>query len=180
MKKLIPLVASLLLLAACGGNGGSAAPTPSSEPTVSSAPAQESSEATQSVTHYLPFLDDGEIYVDINFDKAPEGLSVKVGETTFTSSGKTKMTQNFTYAVTGTFTEKMNIYYLIDAGGPLGGGAKEGYDADGVKEIIEKYLKNFSEKQYEYRVYLCLSDKANGWSKTLEGVDQGLKGFTGK
>ena len=177
MKKLIPLVASLLLLASCG-NEGSITPPPSSAP-VSSAPAQESSEATQLVTHYLSFLEDGEIYVDLNFDKAPEGLSVKIGETTFTSSGKAKMTQNFTYAVTGTFTEKMNIYYLIDAGAPLGGGIKEGYDADGVQSIIERYLKNFSEKQYGYRVYLCLSDKASGWSKTLEGVDQGLKGLSG-
>lgn len=172
MKKLLPLLASVLLLTACGNN-----------PSTSSGTSNTSIEppsVTSEVSHVLTFLNDGEIYIDFNFQNAPEGLAIKVGETTLSASGKATMSQNFTFEVSGTFANSLNIYYCIDANGSVGGGKSNGVDAEIVKDRIDRYLTNFSSRQYEYRVYFCLSDQENGWSKTLEGVDGAMRSFAGQ
>ena len=172
MKKMIPLLASMLLLAACTNSPSTPSKTAST---------QENSETTTVVTSQsqvaLTFLEEGEIYVDFNFDAAPVGLSIKIGDSTLTSSGKAKMTQNFEYAVNGTFDKPMNVYRVVDTDGAVSAAKSEGYDANGVKTYLERNLANFAEKQYGYRIYLCLSDKASGWSKTLPGVDESIKKY---
>ena len=171
MKKIFPFVASLLLLASCGS-----ASSPSSSAQQSQKTAEQTSEPTPSsvTNNVLTFLNDGEIYIDFNFSKAPEGLAIKIGEQTLTTSGKVKMSQNFTYEVSGTFDEKLNVYQVIDTGGAVSAGKGEGVDPAVIQSRIERYLKNFSEKQYGYRIYFCISDQASGWSKTLEGVDKAM------
>ena len=169
MKKLILGAASLFLLASCGGQ--------SSAPQASSAPSPDASPSASVAKNVLTFLADKEIYVDLNFDAKPEGLSVKIGEKAFTESGKATMAKDFAYEIAGTFDKKTNIYCVIDAGGAVSASKSEGVDADAFQRIAERYLKNFSEKQYDYRVYFCLSDKASGWSKTLAGVDYAMKTY---
>ena len=175
MKKFLPLIASLLLLGACGSSNPSSSSTPSSQPSSSSS----SSESSSAKERFLTFLSDGELYIDFNFENAPEGLSIKVGDTTLTSSGKVTMSENFTYEVTGTFVNPINIYSVIDANGAKGTGKGEGHDAEIAKDRIERYLSNYSRSQYQYRVYFCLSDQPSGWSKTLPGVDGALRSSSG-
>lgn len=170
MKKLLPLMASLLLLGAC-----STTDVPDSKPKDTS----EQSIATSVDTHFLTFLEDGEIYVDLNFDNAPAGLSIKIGDTTLTASGKATMTKDFAFEVAGTFVNPINIYSVVDANGVKGVGKGEGFDAEIAKNRIEQYLGNYSRAQSGNRVYFCLSDKANGWSKTLPGVDEAIKSYSG-
>ena len=174
MKRFIPLIASLMILASCGGGsqGGSQNPGASSNP-----PQQTSSQ--QGASHKLTFIEDGEIYIDFNFDNPPAGLSIKIGDSTLTAAGKAKMSKDFTYEVKGTFAASMNIYYAIDTGEARSAGKFEGIDAEVLQERIGRYISNFASKQYEYRIYFCLSDKTNGWSKTLAGVDETIKEFAG-
>ena len=174
MKKLITLMASLLLLTACGGSGSGEASTPAGD---SSAPAQSSAQQDE---HKLTFLEDGEIYIDFNFDNKPTDLAIRIGETTLTASGKAKMTKDFSYEIKGAFTASVNMYHAIDANGSTSAGKGEGIDAEAVAERANRYLGNFASKQYGYRVYFCLSDKANGWSKDLAGVDEIIKSYTGQ
>ena len=171
MKKLLPLMACLMLLTACGANNNSSkAAEQSSAPTASSTPADN---------HKLTFLEDGEIYIDFNFNTAPAGLSIKIGDTTLTASGKAKMSKDFTYEINGTFAASVNIYSIVDTGEAASANKADGMDAEVVKSRIETYFGNYSSKQYEYRIYFCLSDKANGWSTTLPGVDETIKSYSG-
>ena len=172
MKKILPLLASIMLLSACGAGGTSTSgsASSSSEPTSSSSSSKNE--------HFLTFLNDGELYIDFNFDNAPEGLSIKIGDTTLTAPGKVTMSKDFTYQVSGTFANSINIYSVIDANGSKGVGKGEGIDSEIAKERIERYLGNYSSKQYGYRIYFCLSDKASGWSKTLPGVDEAIRNYS--
>ena len=176
MKKFIPLIASLLILASCGGKGSNA--DASSQPAGGESSAAEPSSAKEEVK--LTFLEPGEIYIDLNFESAPTGLSVKIGDQTLTSSGKVKMTQDFNYEIEGVFTNSVNVYHIIDTGSARSVGASNGLDAEVALERIGQYLSNFASKQYEYRVYFCLSDKDKGWSKDLAGVDEILTAYTGQ
>ena len=176
MKKLLPFVASILLLAACGGNNPAPAATTSVEPSVEASTA----EASPAAKYVLTFLEDSELYVDFNFTNAPKDLSVKVGETTLTASGKAKMAKDFTYEFQGEITEEMYAYTVIDTGDMASGSAASKLVGEKATTLITNYLKNFSERTYEYRIYLCLTDKANGWSKTLPGVDETLKAYASK
>lgn len=170
MKKFLPLIATMLLLTACGTSTNPSQPTSTSGDPATSAAKDE---------HFLTFLSDKEIYIDFNFDNKPEGLSIKIGDTTLTESGKATMSKDISFQVNGTFTNSINIYHVTDAGGSKAAGKAEGLDADQAKTKIENYLEKFFNKQYEYRVYFCLSDKASGWSKTLPGVDGALKSYAG-
>lgn len=173
MKKFFPALASMMLLASCAG-----APATTSHATGLSTPEETTSQETTSAAEYvLTFLENGELYIDFNFTTAPEGLSIKIGDNVVTASGKVKMTKDFAYEVKGTFAEKVNVYYVADLGGAASAGKSEGRDGDTVTDYLNKMLKNFSERQYEYRLYLCLSDKANGWSTTLPGVDETIKKY---
>ena len=180
MKKLFPLVVSMLLLASCSGG----ATTSSFTPTASSAEATSSKEASEessaSTNFVLTSLADSEIYIDFNFAKAPEGLSVKIGDTTLTASGKVKMTKGFTYEIGGAFGEANYIYHIVDTGvSAAAGGASNSINAEKAKELLDRYLKKFSSGDYyEYRIYICLTDQASGWSKTMPGVDATLKNYT--
>ena len=174
MKKLIPLFATMLLLASCGTAGNTSTVTPESKALES-----QSVESVAPTTNYvLTFLEDGELYIDMNFDKAPEGFSVKIGETTLTASGKVKMTKDFEFKVNGTFTDAMNIYNVVDTGAGAAAGKANGVDADQIEGMAGRYLTNFSQKQYGYRCYLCFTDKENGWSTTLPGVDETIKKYS--
>lgn len=170
MKRFLPLLASILLLAACGTNSSTSTPA-----SISSEPASQTSQKTDVLT----FINDGEIYIDFNFDNAPQGLSLKIGNTTVTESGKATMSKDFAFELNGTFGDSVNIYYVIDAKGSASAGKSEGVDGDRAKSMIERYFANYASKQYEYRVYFCLSDKASGWSKTLPGVDGTIRSYSG-
>ena len=177
MKKFIPIVASVLLLAACGGNPETSKATGVSTTEESRATGLTTVESTAE-TATLTFLEPGEIYIDLNFEKAPEGLAVKIGSDTLTASGKVKMSKDFTYSVEGTFADKVNVYHVVDLGaGVVSAGKSEGRDGATATEFLGRLFKNFSERQYEYRIYLCLSDKASGWSKTLDGVDAAIQRY---
>lgn len=173
MKRLLPLLASILLLTACGANSSTSTPA-----SISSEPASQTSQTSQK-TNVLAFLNDGEIYIDLNFDNAPQGLSLKIGNTTVTESGKATMSKDFAFELNGTFGNSVNIYYVVDAKGSAAAGKSEGVDGDQAKSMIERYFANYASKKYEYRVYFCLSDKASGWSKTLPGVDETIRSYSG-
>ena len=177
MKKFLPLVASLMLLAACGGANQPQGGSPSQPQASDSEPAATSSQASEE--YKMTFLQNSEIYIDFNFNEAPEGLSIKIGNTTLTASGKATMSQNFTYEVNGTFSKALNVYYAIDTGGANAAGALNGLDAEMVKTRLGQYFDNFKQRQYQYRIYFCLTDKENGWSKTLAGVDEIIRSKTG-
>ena len=177
MKKLIPLMAALLLLSACGGSSGGETSVSSSQGGDSSI-SEQSSGATEE--YKLTFLNNAEIYVDFNFAAAPAGLAIKIGDQTLTSSGKVKMSKDFTYEVLGEFTAPLNLYHIVDTGIATACGAGEGIDAEVAKERVGRYLGNFAAKQYEYRVYFCLSDQTRGWSKTLANVNELLSSYVGK
>ena len=170
MKRFLPLLASILLLTACEINSSTSTPT-----SISSEPASQTSQKTDVLT----FLNDGEIYIDLNFDNAPQGLSLKIGNTTVTESGKATMSKDFAFELNGTFGDSVNIYYVVDTKGSAAAGKSEGVDGDRAKSMIERYFANYASKQYEYRVYFCLSDKASGWSKTLPGVDETIRSYSG-
>ena len=172
--KFLPLLASLMFVTACGQTNASQSQAPAQDPSSATQQSQQVQEE-----YKLTFLQNAEIYIDFNFTNAPAGLAIKIGETTLTASGKATMTKDFTFEVQGTFTNKINIYHVIDTGTARSAGKGEGMDAAVAKERIERYISNFSSKQYEYRIYFCLSDKANGWSTTLPGVDEAIKEYTG-
>lgn len=176
MKKLIPLMAALLLLSACGGSSGET--SVSSSQGGDSSISQQSSGATEE--YKLTFLNNAEIYVDFNFQTAPAGLAIKIGDQTLTSSGKVTMSKDFTYEVLGEFTAPINLYHIVDTGVATSCGFGEGVDAEVAKERVGRYLGNFASKQYGYRVYFCLSDQARGWSKTLANVDGLLSSYVGR
>lgn len=172
MKKIIPLIATMLLMTACGNSQTSTSTSQGG----SEASQQESS--SQQAGPTLSFLQPSEIYVDFNFTTAPEGLSVKIGDTVLTAPGKATMTQGFTYEVKGTFAGKVSIYHAIDAGdGVVSGGKAENKDAGEVATLASNYLGNFANKQYDKRIYFCLTDQVGGWSKTLAGVNDILRGL---
>ena len=173
MKKILPLLASLLMLAACGQTNTQDASK--QEPAETSQAAE-----TSATTNYkLTFLEDAEIYVDFNFTNKPEGLTVKVGNVELTESGKAKMTKGFDYEVGASFVNPINIYHIVDTGSAVSVGKSEGVDAEVASQRIGRYLENFANTQYGYRVYFCLSDKANGWSTTLPGVNESMNSNTG-
>ena len=180
MKKLFPLVASMLLLASCSGGAATSSSTPAASSSIETTSSKEASEESSASTNFvLTSLADSEIYIDFNFAKAPEGLSVKIGDTTLTASGKVKMTKGFTYEIGGAFGETNYIYHIVDTGSSAAGGASSGLNAEKSKELLDKYLKKFSSGDYyEYRIYICLTDQASGWSKTMPGVDATLKNYT--
>ena len=180
MKKIFPLVASMLLLASCSGGAATSSSTPAASPSAEATSSKEASEESSTSANFvLTSLADSEIYIDFNFTTAPEGLSVKIGDTTLTASGKVKMTKGFTYEIGGAFGETNYIYNIVDTGLAAAGGASTGLNAEKSKELLDKYLKKFSSGDYyEYRIYICLTDQARGWSKTMPGVDDTLKNFT--
>lgn len=177
MKKFIPLMAALLLLSACGGSSGGETSVSSSQGGDSSI-SQQSSGATEE--YKLTFLNNAEIYIDFNFQTAPAGLAIKIGDQTLTSSGVAKMSKDFTYEVLGEFTAPINFYHIVDTGVATACGVGEGVDAEVAKERVGRYLGSFASRLSEYRIYFCLSDQARGWSKTLANVDGLLSSSVGK
>ena len=167
MKRLLPILSAMLLLASCGASPASSSATGLSTE-------EKTDTASETVKNTLTFLDNGEIYVDFNFETAPEGLSIKVGDTELTASGKAKMAQGFKYEVKGTFANPVHFYVIVDSGDFVATPISPNTAADKVEAEAKKYLANFASNQYEYRVYFCLTDKTSGWSKTLPGVNETL------
>ena len=177
MKRLLPILSAMLLLASCGGTPDGSKPTGlSTEESRATGLSTEGKGDTTSepAKSTLTFLENGEIYVDFNFETAPEGLSIKVGETELSTSGKAKMGQNFEYDIKGTFAKPVNFYVIVDSGDFVATPTSPNTAADKVAEEAKKYLGNFAKNQYEYRVYFCLTDQTSGWSKTLAGVNETL------
>ncbi|MBQ2070422.1 MAG: hypothetical protein II467_05785, partial [Bacilli bacterium] len=67
---------------------------------------------------------------------------------------------------------------VVDTGAGAAAGKANGVDADQIEGMAGRYLSNFSQKQYGYRCYLCFTDKENGWSTTLPGVDETIKKYS--
>ena len=174
MKKLLPLIAATLLLASCGG---------ASSPSSQSQPSEPASEPETSITSdayaaQMTFLQDGEMYLDFNFKTRPAGFSVKINGNEVTESSKIKMSKDFTFEITCEYEGTINIYRIneINGTGVSAGGASN-QEAAKAKDFLDKLFKNVSERQYEYRFYICFSDQDKGWSKSLAGVDSILQNY---
>ena len=174
MKRLLPILSAMLLLASCGGTPAESKPTGLSTEESRVSAEGKGDTTSEPAKSTLTFLENGEIYVDFNFETAPEGLSIKVGETELSASGKAKMAQGFKYEVKGTFANPVYFYVIVDSGDFVATPTSPNTAADKVEAEAKKYLANFASNQYEYRVYFCLTDKTSGWSKTLPGVNETL------
>lgn len=170
MKKFFPLVASLLLLASCSESNV----INSSDSSISQTSEQTSVSISKNV---LTFLEDGELYIDLNLTSIPEGFSIKINDKTLTATGKVTMTKDFTSQVNGTLEAPIYIYRIEDTGGVLGQGGGKVSDTANPVEMISAYLTRYAKRLYESRIYLCITDKEKGWDKTLAGVDASLSIF---
>ncbi len=177
MKKALLLLAlPLLFVAACDSNNNTnSGTTPKTDPTPSADPEPSTPVATTKMTT----IGLNEIYFDFNFTTPIEGFKIKVGTDEYTTSGKQTLKKNQTYVFEGTPSKAYNIYSAIEADGVTNASASTGVSVDGLKTIIERNLNRFAKFESDYRIYFCITDTANGWSKTIPGVDEIISSYTG-
>ena len=178
MKKALLLLAiPLLFVAACDSKGSSnSGTTPKTDPTPSEVDPEPSTPSTPTVTtSYMTSIKPGDIYFDFNFTTSIEGFKIKVGDTEITQSGNHTLQKNQTYTVEGEPTIKYNIYAALewssDSGVSTNASIGTGIDAAAVTDRIARYLNSYAKFDSSYRIYFCVTDTENGWSKTIPGVD---------
>lgn len=175
MKKALLLLAlPLLFVAACDSNNNTnSGTTPKTDPTPSTDPEPSTPVAT---TTYMTTINEGEIYFDFNLTTAIEGLKIK-SETKDYVAGKQAFEKNAKFTFEGTPTVKYNLYEAIESGGVYQSAKKEGISTEGLKDMVERHLNAYSKLSGNYRIYFCITDTAQGWSKTIPGVDDIITKF---
>lgn len=177
MKKALLLAIPLLFVAACDSKGTTNSGTQKNDPTPSEVDPEPSTPSTPSTptvtTSYMTSIKPGDIY--FNFTTSIEGFKVKVGDTEITQSGNHTLQKNQTYTVEGEPTIKYNIYAALewssDSGVSTNASIGTGIDAETVTDRIARYLNSYAKFDSSYRIYFCVTDTENGWSKTIPGVD---------
>lgn len=175
MKKALLLLAlPFLFLTACdGGNNSNSGTTPKTDPTPSKADPEPTTPKV--TTSYMTSIKSGDIYFDFNFTTPIEGFKVKVGDTEITQSGNHTLQKNQTYTVEGNPTIKYNIYAALewssDSGVSTNASIGTGISAEAVTDRIARYLNSYAKFDSSYKIYFCVTDTTDGWSKTIAGVD---------
>ncbi len=177
MKKALLLLAlPLLFVAACDSkNNTNSGTTPKTDPTPAADPEPTPTPTPTVTTSYMTSIKPGDIYFDFNFTTSIEGFKVKVGDTEITQSGNHTLQKNQTYTVEGEPTIKYNIYAALewssDSGVSTNASIGTGIAAEAVTDRIARYLNSYAKFDSSYRIYFCVTDTENGWSKTIPGVD---------
>lgn len=161
-KKIVPLCASLLMLAACS-TGGSSSAQPSSE----AAPSEPSS-IVQTVK--LTTIDPGKMYIDINFENKPEDFAIKVGSEVITETKTITPTAESVFTVEGALNN-ISIYYAVEYGAATNAGIIENVDEEVALTKVKGVLERLAKLNSETRIYVVITDKVGGWSKTVPGVN---------
>ena len=177
MKKALLLSAlPLLFVAACDSKNNTNSGT---TPKTDSTPSTELEPTPTYKTTKMTTIDLNEIYFDFNFTTPIEGFKIKVGTDEYTTSGKQTLKKNETYVFEGTPSKTYNIYSAIEADVVTNGSASTGVSVDGLKNIIERNLNKFAKFESDYRIYFCITNTENCWSKTIPGVDEIISSYTG-
>ena len=178
MKKALLLLAlPFLFLTACdGGNNSNSGTTPKTDPSPSQTDPEPATPSTPTVTTtYMTTINPGSIYFDFNLTTPIEGLKIKVDGTEITQSGLQTIKKNKTYEVEGTPSQKFNYYAALEwnsgTGASTNTNVMTGVDASKFQEMVGKYLNKYAAFEGDYRIYVCITDVTNGWSKTIPGVD---------
>lgn len=178
MKKALLLLAlPLLFVAACDSkNNTNSGTTPKTDPTPSTEPEPT---PTPAQTTKMTTIGLNEIYFDFNLTTPIEGFKVKVGTEEYTTSGKQTLKKNATYTVEGEPSKGYYIYAALEADGVTNASAGGLVDADALINMIARRLNSYSNLQSDYRIYVCITDTENGWSKTIPGVNDIISSYTG-
>lgn len=160
--KIIPLLASMLLLGACN-EGGSTSTQPSTTTT------STSTIPTKIVK--LTSIDPGKIYIDINFTTLPEGFAIKYADQTITSTTTISVPKDTTFTVEGSLNN-ICLYRIQekDSDGTSTVGLGEHIDEEVASTITKKYLDLIAKNVEGIRAYVCITDTVDGYSKTVPGV----------
>jgi hypothetical protein len=161
-KRIVPLCASLLMLAACS-TGGSSSAQPSSE----AAPSEPSS-IVQTVK--LTTIDPGKMYIDINFENKPEDFAIKVGSEVITETKTITPTAESVFTVEGALNN-ISIYYAVEYRSATNAGILENVDEEAALTKAKGVLERLAKLNSETRIYVVITDKVGGWSKPVPGVN---------
>lgn len=163
IKTIIPLVASMLLLAACNNSEGSTSTQPSTTTT------STSTIPTRIVK--LTSIEPGKIYIDINFATLPEGFAIKYADQTITSTTTITVPKDTTFTVEGALNN-ICLYRIQenDSDGTSAVGLGEHIDEEAAKDIAKKYLDLVAKNSEGFRSYICITDTVDGYSKSVPGV----------
>lgn len=162
LRKLVLLCSSILLLGACTTKGNTSENT-------SKASEQESQ--TPSSTILMTGINEGTICIDINFATLPADFAIKMGDQTITSTTKVAVTKDTTFTVEGALNN-INIYQATETNSIKQAGVSEGIDEEIACARAKKYLDSLAKLSEGTRIYFCITDQLNGWSKTEPGVNE--------
>ncbi len=170
--KIIPLLASMLLLGAC--NEGSSTSTQPSTTTTST-----STIPTRVVK--LTSIEPGKIYIDINFATLPEGFAIKYADQTITATTTISVSKDTTFIVEG-FLNNICLYRIQekDSDGTSTVGLGEHIDEEAAKDIAKKYLDLVAKNSEGFRSYICITDTVDGYSKSVPGVSDIITSYKNK
>ena len=117
----------------------------------------------------LPFLNDGEIYVELKLDSSVKNASVSLDGTKL-SGNKTAFKNGMKFTLNGDFAAdaSVNIIVVYTKGSKNAAEAnvefKKGVDVEMVSEIVTKCLNRSESTQ---RVFVSLFEKDGTWDKSL-------------
>ena len=171
MKKALLLLAlPLLFVAACDSNNNTnSGTTPKQDPTPAADPEPATPAAT---TTYMTTIEEGKAYIDINFTEAIPGFKIKFGTTEITETTKIDFVKDTEFTVEGTPAKKYYAYFALEKDGSWTGSKSLAVDAERYIGYVQSKLNVYAKTRSDYRVYVCLTDTEQGWSKTIPGVDE--------
>ena len=168
-KMISLLLAAALVLVTAACSSGSVTPATTTAAQTTEAPATETQKAP--VIDLMPFLKDGEIYVELNLDKSVKNAAVSLDGTKL--SGTTvPYKQGMTFELSGDFAEDAGINVIIVFSNGANGSEeadvqfKNGVDVDKVSEIVTRSLSHTNAQ----KVFISLYEKDGSWDKSLSSA----------
>ena len=165
-QKIVIFLASLALLASCGGNGSSSAP--SSDPTTSSS----------AVKKTMDFLKDGQYYMDVPnkvvATSDPENTPhLRINGTSITGDRTDNLGGKFELTAEGTFAQ--DLYVTVAKSGGEGHISAKAYGPID-KATVNETLATISSGEVPNKVFVAFSTTKASWPKGLdEEMDQEIE-----